>query len=54
MAAMPALEIEPRGRTLEEEVVELFDSFREPLLRYLASFGLPLADGEEIVQEVFL
>jgi RNA polymerase sigma-70 factor (ECF subfamily) len=59
MAAMPALEFEPRGRLLEqspleEEVVHLFDSLREPLLRYLASLGLPVADGEEIVQEVFL
>src|SRR5580704_7717792 len=54
MAAMPVLEIEPRGSTLEDEIVGLFDVLREPLLRYLASLGLPLADGEEIVQEVFL
>jgi RNA polymerase sigma-70 factor (ECF subfamily) len=51
--------VEQRGRLseeseLEQEVVGLFDSFREPLLRYLASLGLPVADGEEIVQEVFL
>jgi RNA polymerase sigma-70 factor (ECF subfamily) len=43
----------PRSR-LEEEVVALFDQFRNPLLRYLASFGLPLPDGEEVLQEVFL
>jgi RNA polymerase sigma-70 factor, ECF subfamily len=54
MAASPALRIEQRAATLEDEVVGLFDSFREPLLRYLASLGLPMADGEEIVQEVFL
>lgn len=54
MAAMPTLEFEPRASALEEEVVALFDALREPLLRYLAGLGLPVADGEEIVQEVFL
>src|SRR5580658_4317497 len=38
----------------EETVVALFDEFREPLLRYLSTFGLSLPDGEEIIQEVFL
>ncbi len=51
---MPVVEIEPRGSTLEDEIVGLFDVLREPLLRYLSSLGLPMADGEEIVQEVFL
>jgi len=51
---MPVLEIPPRGSTLEEEIVGLFDLLREPLLRYLSGLGLPMADGEEIVQEVFL
>jgi RNA polymerase sigma-70 factor (ECF subfamily) len=32
----------------------LFDEMRRPLLRYLASFTLPQADAEEIVQECFL
>jgi RNA polymerase sigma-70 factor, ECF subfamily len=54
MATLPALEIELRGGTLEEEIVDLFDVLREPLLRYLASLGVPIADSEEIVQEVFL
>ena len=54
MAALPAIESDPRASALEEEVVALFDLLREPLLRYLAGLGLPLADGEEIVQEVFL
>jgi len=59
-AALPVLRATPAadrsdGRTsLEEEVVALFDEFREPLLRYLSSVGLALADGEEVVQEVFL
>ncbi len=39
---------------LEEAVVDLFDQFRDPLLRYLSNFGLALPDGEEIVQDVFL
>ena len=39
---------------LEEEVVGLFEQFRGPLLRYLASFGLAFPDGEEVIQEVFL
>jgi len=39
---------------VEDEVVDLFDRFRGPLLRYLSSFGLAPADGEEIVQDVFL
>ena len=54
MAALPAIELEQRGSALAEEIVALFDLWRVPLLRYLASLGLPIPDGEEIVQEVFL
>ncbi|MBB6142896.1 RNA polymerase sigma-70 factor (ECF subfamily) [Silvibacterium bohemicum] len=32
----------------------MFDQYRDPLLRYSVSFGVPVPDGEEIVQEVFL
>jgi RNA polymerase sigma-70 factor (ECF subfamily) len=39
---------------VEEEVIALFDEFRERLLRYLLSFGLTIPDGEEVIQEVFL
>lgn len=39
---------------LEEEVTQMFDEYRAPLLRYLHSFGLSTHDGEEVVQEVFL
>ena len=39
---------------LEDELITLFDQFRKPMLRYLASFGLAIQDREEIVQEVFL
>ena len=39
---------------VEELVVDLFEQFRDPLLRYLSALGLAYADGEEIIQEVFL
>jgi RNA polymerase sigma-70 factor (ECF subfamily) len=39
---------------LAEEVVRLFDQLRDRLLRYVVSFRLPVQDGEDIVQEVFL
>ena len=39
---------------LEGEVVELFDQLRARLLRYTLNFGLPVEDGEEVVQEVFM
>ena len=39
---------------LEVEVIGLFDELRNRLLRYLMALGLPVSDGEEIVQEAFL
>jgi len=39
---------------LECEVIRHFDQYRDPLLRYVLSFGLPVHDGEEVIQEVFL
>ncbi|HUA84290.1 MAG TPA: sigma-70 family RNA polymerase sigma factor [Bryobacteraceae bacterium] len=39
---------------VEEEVVALFDQFRERLLRYLLGFGLAAPDAEEVIQDVFL
>jgi RNA polymerase sigma-70 factor (ECF subfamily) len=39
---------------IEREVMNLFDQFRNPLLRYVLSFGVPVHDAEEIIQEVFL
>ena len=39
---------------IEREVLALFDQFRNPLLRYALSFGIPVHDAEEVVQEVFL
>ena len=45
---------DPVGPETESEVIGLFDAYRNRLLRYILSFGLPVHDGEEIVQEVFL
>jgi RNA polymerase sigma-70 factor, ECF subfamily len=39
---------------IELDVLELFDQFRNPLLRYALSFGISVHDAEEVVQEVFL
>jgi|SRR5580704_7264979 RNA polymerase sigma-70 factor (ECF subfamily) len=39
---------------VECEVIALFDQFRNPLLRYILSFGLSVHDGEEVTQEVFM
>jgi RNA polymerase sigma-70 factor (ECF subfamily) len=46
--------IETAPCSLEEEVVSLFGQLRRPVLRYVLSFHIPVADAEEIVQEVFL
>jgi RNA polymerase sigma-70 factor (ECF subfamily) len=34
--------------------MNLFEQFRNPLLRYVLSFGIAVHDAEEITQEVFL
>ncbi len=45
----------PRSlRRSSARVMALFEQFRNPLLRYAISFGIPVHDAEEIVQEVFL
>ena len=54
LADSPVTRAESQATPLEAEVVGHFDRFREPLLRYLLSLGLSVADGEEVVQEVFL
>lgn len=43
-----------QGISLEDEVLSLFDLMRTRLLRYAVSFGIPMQDGEDIVQEAFL
>jgi RNA polymerase sigma-70 factor (ECF subfamily) len=39
---------------LEVEILTLYDLLRLPLLRYSVSFGISVADGEDIIQETFL
>lgn len=39
---------------IEMEVMGLFDEFRNPILRYAFSLGIPAHDAEEVTQEVFL
>ena len=59
-AAMPLRGIAgPRDAQIEasaigREVTLLFDELRTPVLRYLLSMGLPVADGEDVVQDTFL
>ena len=53
-ASVSAAANSPKASPLEEEVVAIFDQMQDRLLRYLLSIGLPVQDGEEIVQEVFL
>jgi RNA polymerase sigma-70 factor, ECF subfamily len=48
-AALPA-----KPSEIEREVMQLFDQFRDPLLRYALSFGIPMHDAEEVIQDVFL
>jgi RNA polymerase sigma-70 factor (ECF subfamily) len=43
-----------RVTELEAEIVGLFDQMRGRILRYALSFGIPLPDAEEVVQDVFL
>jgi RNA polymerase sigma-70 factor (ECF subfamily) len=51
-AADAALSAKPSE--IEREVMDLFEQFRNSLLRYALSFGLPMHDAEEVIQEVFL
>jgi RNA polymerase sigma-70 factor, ECF subfamily len=44
----------PAASALVAELVSLFDQWWDRLLRYVISFGLPVQDAEDIVQEVFL
>jgi len=39
---------------LEQEVVDLFEQWRNPLLRYLLGSSLAVPDSEDIIQETFL
>jgi RNA polymerase sigma-70 factor, ECF subfamily len=50
----PGIALEAGPSDVESQVIRLFDHFRDSLLRYVLSFGLPVHDGEEVVQETFL
>lgn len=39
---------------IEDEVIELFNQWRGPLLRYLLGCSLAVSDSEDILQETFL
>jgi RNA polymerase sigma-70 factor (ECF subfamily) len=43
-----------KGSEIEQEVLSLFDKFRDPLLRYVCAFGIPVGDGEDLIQDVFV
>jgi RNA polymerase sigma-70 factor, ECF subfamily len=43
-----------KASEIEREVMELFEQFRDPRLRCVLSFGIPVHDAEEVIQEVFL
>jgi RNA polymerase sigma-70 factor, ECF subfamily len=50
----PPREAQADAADIETEVMILFEQYRAPLLRYAVSFGVPVPDAEEIVQDVFL
>ena len=56
MAALSTADIRPANPSaVEQEVIELFDQWREPLLRYLSSgTSVAFSDSEDIIQETFL
>jgi len=54
LSLTPASDLKERRDRLEEEVVALFDQYRDPLLRYVSSFGIAFPDGEDVIQEIFL
>jgi RNA polymerase sigma-70 factor (ECF subfamily) len=39
---------------IEQEVLALFDTYRDRLLRYVCAFGIPIGDAEDVIQDVFL
>lgn len=38
----------------ERTVLALFDAYQRPLTRYVTSLGVPTADAEDVVQDVFI
>lgn len=54
LRARPSDSLPLKTTEIEREVIDLFEQSRSSILRYVLAFGLPLPDGEEVVQEVFL
>jgi RNA polymerase sigma-70 factor (ECF subfamily) len=54
LAFAAATSLAAKPSEIECEVMNLFEQFRNPLLRYVLSFGVPLQDAEEVTQEVFI
>jgi RNA polymerase sigma-70 factor (ECF subfamily) len=54
IAIVAAKDVPRKASRLEEDVTALFDQLRSPLLRYTLSLGLPVHEGEEVIQEAFL
>jgi RNA polymerase sigma-70 factor (ECF subfamily) len=54
LVGAPALDRGESARAIERDVLGLFDSLQGGLLRYAVSFGLPVQDAEDVVQETFL
>jgi len=55
LATVAPPEVRPTsGLAIQDQVVELFDELRVPLLRYLSGFPLSVPDSEDIIQEAFL
>jgi RNA polymerase sigma-70 factor (ECF subfamily) len=52
--SVTATALSAKPSEIERDVMELFEQFRNPLLRYALSFGIPAHDAEEVIQEVFL
>jgi RNA polymerase sigma-70 factor, ECF subfamily len=53
-AVSAGVSLSTKASRIEKEVMRLFEEFRDPLLRYSLSFGLPIHEAEEVIQEVFL
>lgn len=56
LSALPLVAAEAvcQPSAAEVDVIELFDEFRDRLFRYVLTFGLPVEDCEEVIQETFL
>lgn len=54
LSATLGVDLSSPSSDLQVEVIGLFDELRNPVFRYVLSFGLTGHDSEDIVQEAFL